>query len=125
MGGVAGTARKWWTKGLAPRTERSATRITELSVHIPCGGLRGPLQRTSRAYPGLHIRWQSCPDEDSPQKWAGCDVSRHFDLCIICFRATAGGISRWSWRACEDCRDINEHIGSRWGFRPFALAGTA
>ena len=97
------------------------TRITQLSVHIPCGGLRGPLQRTSRPYPGLHIRWQSCPDEDSPQKWAGCDVSRQFDLCIICFRATAGGTSRWSWRACEDCRDINESIGSRWGFRPFAL----
>ena len=47
------------------------TRITQLSVHIPCGGLRGPLQRTSRPYPGLPIRWQSCPDEDSPQKWAG------------------------------------------------------
>ena len=97
------------------------TRITQLSVHIPCGGLRGPLQRTSRPYPGLHIRWQSCPDEDSPQRWAGCDVSRQFDLCIICFRATAGGMSRWSWRACEDCRDINESIGSRWGLRPLAL----
>ena len=96
-------------------------RITELSVHIPCGGIRGPLQRKSRAYPDLPVRWQSCPDEDSPEKWEECDVSREFDLCIICFRATAGGTSRWAWLACDDCRAVNESIGSRWGFRPFAL----
>ena len=43
------------------------------------------------------------------------------DLCIICFRATAGGTSRWAWLACENCRAVNESIESRWGFRPFAL----
>ena len=83
-------------------------RITELSVHIPCGGLRGPLQRRSRAYPDLPMRWQSCRDEDSPEKWEGCDVSRECDLCIICFRATAGGTSRWAWLACDDCRAVNK-----------------
>lgn len=87
-------------------------RITELSVHIPCGGLRGPVQRTS---------WQCCRHEDSPQKWEGVDVSRHYDLCIVCFRATAGGISRWSWLACADCRSVNDAIAQVWGFRPFAL----
>ena len=61
-------------------------RITELSVHIPCSDLRGP----------VHGRWQSCRDEDSPEKWEGCDVSREYDLCIVCFRATAGGTSRWA-----------------------------
>ena len=96
-------------------------RITELAVHIPCGQIRGPLQRSRRPHPSLHIRWQSCSDEDSPQKWAGCDVSRQFDLCVICFRATSGGTSRWSWLACENCRGINDRIGKRWGFRPFAL----
>ena len=74
---------KWWTPegGVARNggkmTERklSATdaalreRITELSVHIPCGGLRGPLQRRSPAHPELSVRWQSCPDEDSLEKW--------------------------------------------------------
>jgi len=96
-------------------------RITEFSVHIPCGGLRGPLQRKSLAYPHLPVRWQSCRDEDSPEKWEGCDVSREYDLCIICFRATAGGRSRWAWLACEDCRAVNTALEAAWGFRPFAL----
>ena len=118
--GVAGMARKWERK-LSAADAALRERITELSVHIPCGGLRGPLQRKSRAYPGLPIRWQSCRDEDAPQKWAACDVSRERDLCIICFRATAGGTSRWAWLACDDCRAVNDAIESRWGFRPFAL----
>jgi hypothetical protein len=89
-------------------------RIVELSVHIPCGGLRGP----------VHGRWQSCRDEDSPERWEGCDVSSEKDLCIICFRATAGGTSRWSWLACADCRRVSAsaaRLGSEYGDRPFAL----
>lgn len=96
-------------------------RITELSVHIPCGGLRGPLQRRSPFRPDLPVRWQSCRDEDSPVQWEDADVSRDYDLCIICFRATAGGRSRWSWLACEDCRSVHSAVESTWGFRPFAL----
>ena len=86
-------------------------RITELSVHIPCGDLRGP----------VHGRWQSCRDEDSPEKWEGCDVSREYDLCIVCFRASAGVTSRWAWLACNDCRAVNAALESVWGFRPFDL----
>ena len=89
-------------------------RIVELSVHIPCGGLRGP----------VHGRWQSCGCEDSPDRWEGCDVSREKDLCVICFRATAGGTSRWSWLACADCRRVNASIASlesKYGDHPFAL----
>lgn len=89
-------------------------RIRELSVHIPCGDLRGP----------IHGRWQSCGDEDSPERWQGCDVSREKDLCIICFRATAGGTSRWSWLACTNCRRANAAIAElepKYGVRPFAL----
>ncbi|WP_238889422.1 hypothetical protein [Mycobacterium sp. IDR2000157661] len=96
-------------------------RVTQLSVHIPCGQIRGPIGPLQRSGSTSYGRWQSCVDEDAPQKWAGCDVSREFDLCVICFRATAGGTSRWAWLACEDCRTINDRIGSRWGFRPFAL----
>lgn len=88
-------------------------RISELSGHIPCGGLRGPVQ-----YRGP---WQSCPDEDAPQRWEGCDVSRARDLCIVCFRGTAGGSSRWAWLGCEDCRSINAALHRVWGFRPLAL----
>ena len=98
-----------------------ASRITELCVHIPCGGIRGPLQRRRVGETLVPVKWQSCRDEDSPAKWEGCDVSSERDLCIICFRATAGGPSRWAWLACDNCRAVNESIGRRWGFRPFAL----
>jgi len=124
---LARTACKWWTPegGVARNGEKmtehqlSATdaalreRITELSVHIPCGGLRGPVQRRGR--------WQSCADEDSPERWEGCDVSRALDLCIVCFRGTAGGLSRWAWLACDDCRAIDKALELVWGFRPLAL----
>jgi hypothetical protein len=83
-------------------------RITELSVHIPCGRLRGPAQRGGR--------WQSCPDEDSPERWEGCDVSSARDLCIVCFKATAGGISRWAWLGCANCLAVNAALG-----KPLAL----
>ncbi|MDA4100405.1 hypothetical protein BST34_09680 [Mycolicibacterium monacense DSM 44395] len=96
-------------------------RITELSVHIRCGGLRGPLQRRSPSQPDRPVRWQSCGDEDHPVRWEDADVSREHDLCIICFRGTAGGRSRWSWLACGDCRSVNAAIENVWGFRSFAL----
>jgi hypothetical protein len=86
-------------------------RITKLSVHIRCGYLRGPVEG----------RWQSCPDEDSPEIWVGCDVSRAKELCSVCARGTAGGVTRWSWLGCEDCRAINDALARAWGFRPLAL----
>ncbi|MBS1690643.1 MAG: hypothetical protein JST91_00225 [Actinobacteria bacterium] len=93
-------------------------RVCELSVHIPCGGLRGPIRRASQWAPMV---WQSCRHEDSPSRWEKTDVSRDRDLCIICFRATAGGVSRWAWLACDDCRAVNVAVQNVWGFRPFAL----
>ncbi|MGW0157789.1 hypothetical protein ACWDUN_00555 [Mycobacterium sp. NPDC003323] len=86
---------------LTPADAALRARITELSVHIPCGTLRGPVYR----------RWQSCRHEDRPSKWEGHDVSREHDLCIVCFRGTAGGSSRWSWLACEHCRAVNTAHG--------------
>lgn len=99
---------------LAPSASNGSLRqrIKELSVHIPCGWLRGP-------QPGW--RWQSCLCEDEPVKWPGCDVSRAKDLCIICFRDTAGGPSKWAWRACDHCRQVNTAIEQRSGERPFNL----
>jgi hypothetical protein len=88
-------------------------RISELSVHIPCGRLRGPVQRRGR--------WQSCHHEDSPERWEDCDVSSARDLCIVCFKGTAGGISRWAWLGCENCRAINKALEKQWSVRPLAL----
>ena len=87
-------------------------RIKELSVRIPCGELRGPEPRW---------RWQSCRCEDTPEIWVGADVSRARDLCIVCFRDTAGGPSRWSWLACQHCRQVSTAIERQSGERPFNL----
>ena len=43
------------------------------------------------------------------------------ELCIICFRGTAGGSSKWAWLACGDCRAVNVAIERRTGVRPFKL----
>ena len=109
--GVARERRAMNERPLSDTDTALRQRITELSVHIPCGYLRGP----------IHGRWQSCPDEDSPERWEGCDVSRAKELCIVCARGTAGGVSRWSWLACEDCRSINNALARIWGVRPLAL----
>lgn len=106
---------------LKPADAALQAKITELSVHIRCGQIRGPLQRKSRYYPHLPIRWQSCRCEATPQEWVGCDVSQEFALCIVCFRATAGGTSRWSWLACENCRKVNQAAAEIYGIRPLAL----
>lgn len=90
-------------------------RVTELSVHIPCGRLRGPVSGG---------RWQSCLCEDAPAIWERCSTSREQDLCVICWRATAGGTSRWAWLACEDCRKVNNALArmrDEYGDQPFAL----
>jgi hypothetical protein len=71
------------------------------------------------------VRWQSCRDEDSPEKWEDCDVSRQYDVCIICFRATAGGISRWAWLACKDCRAVNKALEARGASARSPAAGIA
>lgn len=105
---------------LTPADAALRERITELGVHIPCGNIRGPVRRINPYHPRLPIRWQSCPCEDNPVHWKA-DVSREKDLCIVCFRATAGGTSRWAWLACKDCRDINDALGSLSGRRPLAL----
>ena len=97
-------------QALTPADAALRQRVTALSVHILCGGIRGPIRR------GTSVLWQSCHHEDSPAQWVGADVSRDHDLCIICFRATAGGRSRWSWKACDKCRDVNRAVGT-----PFAL----
>lgn len=100
---------------ITPTDAAVRRRVDALSVHIPCGGIRGPVRRGERP------RWQSCRCEDHPVRWDGADVSREHDLCIVCFRATAGGPSRWAWLACRDCRAVNAEIAEVWGFAPLRL----
>lgn len=81
-----------------------------LSVHRPCGSLRGDVYRNR----------QTCPCE--PQiTWPDCDVSRILDLCQVCARGTAGGTSRWSWLACHTCRAVESALQSWLGVRVLPL----
>jgi hypothetical protein len=90
-------------------------RIIELSVHIPCGQIRGPV------WAGGESQWQSCSCEDSPQAWAGGDTARRFDLCLLCARVAVGATTSWPWLVCVACRRAAEDLATRWGFTPFAL----
>ena len=121
-GGVARNGEQWMNEEVSATDAALRQRIHEFCVHIPVR--QDPRSAATGSLPGLPIRWQSCPCEDNSGEVVGCDVSRQFDLCIICFRATAGGTSRWSWLACEDCRAINRIQSGPVGFPP-VRAGTA
>lgn len=84
-------------------------------------GVAGSVAAKKLGVPALAGEMAVVQGRGPPEKWEGCDVSREYDLCIICFRATAGGRSRWAWLACEDCRAVNTALEAAWGFRPFAL----
>lgn len=70
-----------------------------LELHLPCLSLHGetPYGR------------QSCRCEPQ-EKWPGCHVSRAADLCALCARGLAGGVVRWSWLACDDCRTVERAL---------------
>lgn len=95
-------------------------RPKELMVHLPCGSLRGPVPADYR-FVDLRGRWQSCQCEAQPDVWPDCDVSHAVDLCLVCFRGTAGSPSRWAWHACDPCLAANFALELAWGVRPFAL----
>ena len=88
-----------------PRTcaEAQALRRVDwhslLTVHLPCAQVRGLT---------LH-GVQGCPCAPTP-KWEGCDVSRAVDLCVVCARGTAGGVTRWSWLGCTSCRSVEKAL---------------
>lgn len=96
---------------ITPADAALRERLHEFHVHIPCGGIRGPVPGGTCG-PRL---WQSCRCEDNPVRWPMADVSREADLCTVCLRGTAGGVSRWSWLACENCREVNSAVSRKWG----------
>jgi len=97
------------------------SQVRELSVHLRCGTIRGPLPITFEGDIETVHRWQSCRCQESPEKWPLCDVSRLYELCILCQRGVAGGVTRWSWEACRLCLDINRGIGKVLGRNPLPL----
>ena len=41
------------------------------------------------------------------------DCPNGYLLCLLCASAVAGGTSRWSWLACEDCQRVNTSLLKR------------
>ena len=41
-------------------------------------------------------------------KDTGLDCPSGYHLCYLCSIEVAGGLSRWSWEACDDCRKKND-----------------
>jgi hypothetical protein len=51
-------------------------------------------------------------DDWREREWAGYDIAALLDLCNICVRDVMGSGTRWSWRACETCRSVNNRIAT-------------
>ena len=56
-----------------------------------------------------------CEPQFEPE-YGMTDCPSGYHLCYICARVETGGISRWSWNACERCKEMNKTMQRRFGF---------
>ena len=49
------------------------------------------------------------------QAYPGVDCPTGLHLCVMCATTVAGGISRYSWNACEVCLKFNRKFGKEFG----------
>lgn len=65
-------------------------------------------------YEGKEHRCPCDPGGDDwrEQEWGGHDIAALLDLCNICVRDVMKSGTRWSWRACETCRSVNNAIAT-------------
>ena len=115
-GGAAGTASTWTNKKSARPMRQCANAFTSFACTFRAGrfAAQSPADVRSPAVAILPVRGPSI-------EVVGRRCVREYDLCIICFRATAGGASKFSWLACADCRAVNQRLGRLPGVRGFAL----
>lgn len=81
------------------------TAVTKFSVCTTC------LHLTSR---GADTQRCTCEKQVKP-KLGILDCPSGFHLCYICARKIAGGISRWSWNACNFCLLVNRQLQQDFG----------
>jgi hypothetical protein len=79
-------------------------RPDHLVVHTSCGRIRGPV--LGHWLRPRRMLFQQCSCHGPQERWPDVDVSRLHDLCVLCARGTAGGLSRWSWLVCHTCRVV-------------------
>ncbi len=51
-------------------------------------------------------------DEEWKSEWIGHDIAALIDLCHLCVRDVMASGSRWTWYACESCRNVNNEIAT-------------
>jgi hypothetical protein len=83
---------------------------SSFEVCLICGRLRGGASREHRC---------TCQPRtpDWERLWAGRDMRSDLDLCALCVRGTVTTWSRWSWLACDTCREVSRQVGEWYGRR--------
>ncbi|MCL1598279.1 MAG: hypothetical protein M3094_03780 [Actinomycetia bacterium] len=46
------------------------------------------------------------------REWDGYDIAALLELCSLCVRDVMKSGTRWSWRACDTCRSVNNEIAT-------------
>lgn len=60
----------------------------------------------------LRCRCQPRDDGWREANWKGWDIPETIAVCTMCCRTTVKSGTRWSWIACEHCREASEAIGT-------------
>jgi hypothetical protein len=85
--------------------------LADLGLCLTCFSFRGTYQgRDHRCQCHRDASWRA-------SEWEGYDIAELIALCKLCARDTMDSGTRWSWLACETCRDVNRKIGAVTGGR--------
>lgn len=95
--------------------------IDDLSVCLACYQLTGTYRDKEH-----RCRCQTIGDGWRETEWEGYDIAALIDLCYLCARDTMFSGTRWSWYACETCREVNVAAGAslgrgKWGALPLGM----
>jgi hypothetical protein len=82
----------------------------DLFLCLECFGLRGRFE-------GKEHRCRCIPRDEAwlAAEWAGYDIPARIDMCELCGRGTMESGYRYSWLACDLCREVNLEYGKSLG----------
>jgi hypothetical protein len=90
-----------------PGTKRPNIRGPEGPCHGVLTFFASPLHNL--LHPHLtRCKYATLPLRTAPQRHAWLDCPSGYHLCYLCSIEVAGGLSRWSWEACDGCRKKND-----------------
>jgi hypothetical protein len=88
----------------APEPEPS---LADASLCLTCIDIHGRHRDKE-----LRCMCQPRDDEWREANWEGWDIPTTIAMCTMCCRTTVKSGTRWSWIACEHCRDASVAIGT-------------